>query len=74
MGASVLDSKGRRGGIDMKLSEIEYRRCKCGIKFPLASLKSQKNTASKEVLPDEYVAHENKMCRPCMHLAEKAPT
>jgi hypothetical protein len=58
----------------MKLSEIKYRRCKCGTRFPLASLKSPKITDSEEVLPDEYVAHENKMCRPCMHLAEKAPT
>jgi len=49
----------------MKLSEVKYKKCKCGRSYPMAHwIKPSPEVIIKE-RPDEYVAHRNPICNPC---------
>jgi len=62
-----MNSSKQTKEVNMKLNEIKYRRCNCGISFTLAHWKPNKYLNDGQPrLPDNFVRHNNIACSPCL--------
>ena len=54
----------------MKLDKVKYARCDCGKSYPLAHCIIGTKTGSGKTRPDNFIAHKNVACVPCLRKAK----